>query len=125
MKRVSDATLRNRFACLSFYNQGESMRRLFQFGAVMMLIGAFIPLLEFFDRWDVPGLSNDTEYAVYAFILAICLVLLLSKLISSGALKLGFISCRIFLRDDRMKPIKAGSDFLFVVPPLTASPLLI
>lgn len=31
-----------------------------------MLIGAFYPLLELFDRWDAPGLSNDTEFRVDA-----------------------------------------------------------
>lgn len=101
------------------------MRRLFQFGAVMMLIGAFIPLLEFFDRWDAPGLSNDTEFSVYAFILAICFVLLLCKLISSGVLKLGFISCPVLLRDDHPKPVEAGHTFLFAPPPLTVLPLRI
>ena len=69
----------------------------------MLLIAAFIvPLIEFFDHWDPPGLSNDTEYAVYALVFAICLVLLVCKLISSGALKLGFVSWRVFLHDERL-----------------------
>jgi hypothetical protein len=101
------------------------MRRLFQFGAVMMLIGAFYPLLELFDRWDAPGLSNDTEFRVYAFLFAICLVLLLCKLISSGALKFGLISWRVFLRDKRVRPIEVGETFLFAVPPLFVLPLRI
>ena len=101
------------------------MRRLFQFGAVMMLIGAFYPLLELFDRWDAPGLSNDTEFRVYALLFAICLVLLLCKLISSGALKFGFISSRIFLRDERVRPVEGGHKFLFAVPPLFVLPLRI
>ena len=101
------------------------MRRLFQFGAVMMLIGAFVPLLELFDRWDAPGLANDTEYAVYAFLFAICLVLLLCKLIASGALKFGFVSWRVFLRDERVRPVEAGNSFIFAVPPLFVLPLRI
>jgi hypothetical protein len=101
------------------------MRRLFQFGAIMMLIGAFVPLLELFDRWDVPGLSNDTEYGVYGFLFAICLVLLLCKLIASGALKLGFVSWRVFLRDERARPIESNHTFLFAVPPLFVLPLRI
>lgn len=101
------------------------MRRLLQFGAMMMLIGAFIPLLEFFDHWDPPGLSNDTEYAVFAFILAISLVLLLCKLIASGALEFSFIFRQIFLRDGRVKPVGSGHKFLFVVPPLSTLPLRI
>ena len=55
-----------------------------------------LSLLELFDRWDAPGFSNDTEFKVYAFLFAICLVLLLCKLISSGALRLGFVSWRVF-----------------------------
>jgi hypothetical protein len=101
------------------------MRRLFQFGAVMMLIGAFYPLLELFDRWDAPGLSNDTEFEVYALLFAICLVFLLCKLISSGALTFGFISWRVLLRDERVRPVEAGSTFLFAVPPLLDLPLRI
>src|SRR6516164_4556242 len=99
------------------------MRRLFQFGAVMMLIGAVIPLLELFDRWDAPGLSNDTEFAVFAFIFAICLVVLLCKLVASDVLKLGFILCRFLIREDRAKPIEAAYTSLFAVPPLLVPPL--
>lgn len=101
------------------------MKRLFQFGAVLMLIGAFYPLLELFDRWDKPGFSNDTEFAVYALLFAICLVLLLCKLISSGALKFGFFSWRVFLRDTRTGPIEAAHTFIFAVPPLFVLPLRI
>lgn len=91
----------------------------------MMLIGAFIPLLEIFDRWDAPGLSNDTEYAVFAFILTLCLLLLVCKLIASAALKIGFISCRVFLLDDTAKPVEVGHAFVFAIPPLFVLPLRI
>lgn len=102
------------------------MRRLLQFRTVMLLIAAFImSLMEFFDHWDAPGLSNDTEYAIYALAFAICLVLLVCKLISAGALKFGFISCRVFLRNDRAKPVDAGQTFIFAIPPLFVLPLRI
>ncbi len=101
------------------------MKRLFQFGAILMLIGAFYPLLELFDRWDKPGFSNDTEFHVYALLFFICLVLLLCKLISSGALKFNFVFCRIFLRDTRIRPVEAGHTFIFAVPPLFVLPLRI
>ena len=97
-----------------------------QFGTVMLLIAAFIvPLIEFFDHWDAPGLSNDTEYGIYALVFTICLVLLVCKLISSGALKFGVISCRVFLRNDRAKPVEPGPTFIFAVPPLFVLPLRI
>ena len=101
------------------------MKRLFQFGAILMLIGAFYPLLELFDRWDKPGFSNDTEFAVYALLFAICLVLLLCKLISSGALKFNFVTWRVFLRDERIRPIDSGHSSVFVIPPLFLAPLRI
>lgn len=100
------------------------MRRLLQFAAAMMLMGAFIPLLELFDRWDAPGLSNDTEFAVFALILVICLVLLVCKLVSSGALKLGFISCQVF-RHHGAKLIEAGYASILAVPPQLVPPLRI
>jgi hypothetical protein len=101
------------------------MRRLFQFGAVMMLIGAFYPLLELFDRLDTPGLSNDTEFKVYALLFAICLVLLLCKLISSGAVQFAFVSWRVFLCDERVRPVEAEHASVFAVPPLFVLPLRI
>jgi hypothetical protein len=102
------------------------MRRLLQFGTVMLLIAAFIvPLMEFFDHWDAPGLSNDTEYAIYALVFAICLVLLICKLISSGALKFVFASWRIFLQDERARPVEVDHTFIFAVPPLFILPLRI
>ena len=101
------------------------MKRLLQIGNLMLLIAAFVPLLEFFDYWDAPGLSNDTEFAVYAVVFAICLVLLVCKLIASGVLKFSFISVRLFLRDDRARPIEASHTFIFVIPPLFLAPLRI
>ena len=101
------------------------MKRLFQFGAVMMLIGAFYPLLELFDRWDAPGFSNDTEFKMYALLFAICLVILLCKLISSGALKFALISLRVFLRGESVRPAEASHTFIFTIPPLFDLPLRI
>jgi hypothetical protein len=91
----------------------------------MMLVGALVPLLELFDRWDPPGLSNDTEYAFYAFIVAICLVLLLSRLISSGALRFSLISSPAHFHSSRAKSNRNAPAFLLVTPPLSALPLRI
>lgn len=109
----------------SCYSLNKGMKRLFQFGAILMLIGAFYPLLELFDRWDAPGLANDTEFKVYALLFALCLVVLLCKLISSGALRFDFISWRVFLCDTRIRPVEAGHTFIFAVPPLFILPLRI
>lgn len=59
------------------------MRRLLQFGTLIMLLATLLtPLSEALDRWDAPGLSNDTEFHIFAFVLLLALVLLVSKLIA-------------------------------------------
>lgn len=52
----------------------------------MLLLAAIVsPVLEFFDRWDTPGLGNDTEFATFALILIVCLLLAVCKLLSDRA----------------------------------------
>lgn len=101
------------------------MKRLLQFGAILMLIGAFYPLLDLFDRWDAPGFSNDTEFKVYTFLFAICFVLLLCKLISSGTLKFDFAFWRVFLCLPQIQFVEADQPSFFAVPPLLTLPLRI
>lgn len=90
-----------------------------------MLIASFVPLLEWFDRWDAPGLSNDTEYAVFALVLMICLVLLVGKLISSRALALRLLMASMVWRPDRAGRTSSEPVGLFAVPPLLLLPLRI
>ena len=60
----------------------------------MLVLGAFLaPLAEFFDQWDPPGPSNDTEMAVFCLILAFCLVLLVCKLLALQANRVTFEAC--------------------------------
>lgn len=40
------------------------------------MVTFLMPLLECFDRWDKPGLSNDTEFPVFLIVLFVALVLL-------------------------------------------------
>lgn len=101
------------------------MRRLLQLGTLMMLIASFVPLLEWFDRWDAPGLSNDTEYAVFALVLMICLVLLVGKLISSRSLALRLVVASMVWRPDRAEGMVSEPAGLFAVPPLLLLPLRI
>ena len=58
--------------------------------------------------------SNDTEYAVFVLVLSISLVLLVCKLIFSGALKLSFKSVRGFLRDVRVKHTEVSHTFFLL-----------
>lgn len=101
------------------------MRRLLQFGALMLLATALMPVLELFDRWDKPGLSNDTEFAVFAVVFALCLVLLICELISSAAMKCGVAWVRCPQNADEARHVDAGHTVIFTVPPLSLLPLRI
>jgi hypothetical protein len=101
------------------------MKRLLQFGTMILLISIFAPGLELFDHWDPPGLSNDTEYGVFAFVVILCLVLLVGKLIASEALRFIFTSIRSLLPHDKTRSIEAGHTLIFAVPPLIERPLRI
>jgi hypothetical protein len=63
------------------------MRRLIQFGAFSFILVTFLaPLFECFDRWDALGISNDTEFAVFALVLSLCLVLVVCLLVAAPSL---------------------------------------
>lgn len=78
------------------YNQ--CMRRVLQLGFLLLLLASFlVPVAEFFDRWDAPGLSNDTDFPLFLVVLFICLTLLVAKLISLRALSLRFVASLVRL----------------------------
>ena len=53
------------------------MKRLVKFVTISFVMATFLmPLLECFDRWDRPGLSNDTEMPIFLIFLFVSLVLL-------------------------------------------------
>jgi hypothetical protein len=101
------------------------MKRLLQFGTMILLVSVFVPCIELFDRWDAPGLSNDTEYGVFEFIVILCLVLLVGRLSASGALGFDFTSVRLLLPGDQARSIEAGFTSIFAVPLLFVLPLRI
>lgn len=101
------------------------MNRLLQLGTLMLLTTVFMPLEELFDCWDEPGLANDTEFAVFAFALAICLVLLVCILIAAGMLKVYMLSLRAIQSAHTANCSEAGHMFIFAVPPLLLVPLRI
>jgi hypothetical protein len=92
----------------------------------MLLLATFLwPLVEFFDRWDPPGPSNDTEMAVFGLILLLCFVLLVCKLTASLAGLIAFISV-LRPRLSCGSPRRTSPVFASVfVPPLSAPPLRI
>lgn len=72
------------------------MRRLLQFGTITSILVAFLtPLSEYFDRWDAPGLGNDTEIGLFCLVLFICLVLLVCTVLASLAGRMSFTSIRL------------------------------
>ena len=71
----------------------RSVRRLLQFGTLMLLVASLVtPSAEFFDRWDPPAPANDTEMAVVALVFSLCLILLVCKLTASLVSIIGLIS---------------------------------
>jgi len=107
--------------CLKRYTHG--VRRLLQFGTLMLLLAAFLtPLIQFFDRWDPPGPGSDTELAVFGLILVLCLVLVVCELIASFGQSIGLtLASRLQQRgrapSEKLRQI-AGILTLHVSPPL-------
>ena len=63
------------------------MRRLLQFGTWLLLLVMFLtPITECFDRWDAPGISNDTEFAIFSLVFALGLVLVVCVLLTARSL---------------------------------------
>jgi hypothetical protein len=102
------------------------MRRLLQFGTLMLLLAAFVtPVMELFDSWDPPGPNNDTELAVFGLILGLCLVLLVCKLVA-------YLAGRVFIvsthqpRPDRTTTVRdLQAPHRILVPSLSPPPLRI
>ena len=102
------------------------MRRLLQLGTCILLLVALVaPIAECFDCWDAPGVSNDVEFAVFSLILALCLVLLVSRLIAFLALLVDQFSIRHVVDVGSLGFTDAHSSAGLIVPPRNATPLLI
>jgi hypothetical protein len=94
------------------------MKRLFQFGTLMLLATVVMPLHEVFGTSEEGSLANDKAFMLFAFVFAICLVLLVCTLIAAGILKVWFVSLRAMLRAETAEHTGNGFAFIFVVPPL-------
>src|SRR6266481_4675744 len=101
------------------------MRRLLQFGTLMLLVVAFAtPLMEFFDRWDPPGPSNDTEMAVFGLMFALCLVLIVCKLTAALATLISLVLVPGSWQS-RGSPRRETRSFLSSIVPQISPPLRI
>jgi hypothetical protein len=59
------------------------MKWLLRFASIALItMSILMPLLEYFDRWDRPGLGNDTELPVFLITLFIALVILVAVAIA-------------------------------------------
>ena len=84
----------------------------------MLILTAFVsPLFEFFDRWDLPGPGNDTEMAVFCLMFALCLVLLVCKLISALAGQVSWVSTRVPVWDQFVLMLELLISKSIFVPP--------
>jgi hypothetical protein len=96
------------------------MRRLLQLGTLLFVLSTIlVPVAEFFDRWDAPGISNDTEFAFFALVLMICLLLLVSKLVSSLDLRMHLVTMPFVL--DAVRWLTVELEGSFATPGLPAN----
>lgn len=59
------------------------MKRLLRLVTIVMISMTFLlPLLEYFDRWDRPGLGNDSEFPLFLITLFITLAILVAVAIA-------------------------------------------
>lgn len=102
------------------------MQRLLQVGTLLLLVVTFLaPLLECFDRWDAPGLANDTEFGFFALIFALCLVLLVCALLAARSLLVSLAAMRSFLSAACWPSLLAPAGRPMLIPPRVNAPLLI
>ncbi len=96
------------------------VRRIYQIGTLFLLLSLFLaPVFECFDRWDLPGLGNDTEMAAFGLVLLLCLLLAVCKLIPGLADRIGVVLSAM-VRPERSSPLYKGCGFTckLVVPPI-------
>ncbi|MCU1223261.1 MAG: hypothetical protein JWQ42_1354 [Edaphobacter sp.] len=97
-----------------------------QVGTFLFVLVTFLaPLMECFDRWDAPGLANDTEFGLFTLIFALCLVLLVCMLMAARSMLVKFASIRSFFFDHCWLPIMSALCTSLLIPPRINSPLRI
>ena len=102
------------------------MRRLLQLGTLIFVLSTIlVPVSEFFDRWDAPGISNDTEFAIFALVLVLCLLLLVTKLVSALGLRMHLVMMPFMLEPNRCLTVELEGTFAIPGPPSNLVPLRI
>src|SRR5438105_15759487 len=102
------------------------MKRLLQLGTwLILMVTLLTPLSECLDRWDAPGLANDTEFALFVLVLSLVFVLLVSKLVSVVCVAFVLAVSAFQLGESGPSLAAAESQQAFVIPPLRLSLLRI
>jgi hypothetical protein len=100
--------------------------RLLQIGALLLTLATLLaPISEALDRWDPPGLGNDTEMGVFALILVLCLLLVVSRACSLLRQVVLLIASRGGLPGQHCSAAFASSFFGFGIVPEPSPPLRI
>jgi hypothetical protein len=101
------------------------MKRLLTFATIGFLLVTFLtPLLECFDTWDRPGLTNDSELPVFLFILSIALILLVATIIAGLTLARHTATTKTrIVYEFFHSEMRAWHDI--VIPPILSPPLRI
>lgn len=70
------------------------MKLLAKIGLVLFIAATLMtPVLEYFDRWDpTPGPMHDTEFALFAVLLLLCLVLLVAILLARASVAVELVT---------------------------------
>ncbi len=98
------------------------MRRLLQCGLSLLLLAAvLVPVVEFFDQWDPPGLADDTEMGVFGLILLLALILLVCTIVASLAYRLTLALFASIQQNDDPRSANSlcpASPLPLILPPL-------
>ena len=92
---------------------------------MLVLVTILAPVLECMDHWDRPGLGNDSEFGLFAFVFLLCLVLLVALLVSKCALRVDIVRERIAYLRSTVRPTLPKHARLLFRPPCFLTPLRI
>lgn len=102
------------------------LTKVLQLANLFLLVAIFVtPISEYFDRWDPPGLSHDTEFRVFVLVLTLVFVLVVCRLIASLALRLRQLATKLLQPPDDLAGTQHDIIVAIFIPPRLATPLRI
>lgn len=91
----------------------------------MLMVTFLTPLSEYFDRWDRPGIANDTEFALFTVILSLVFVLLVCRLVAVLCMALTLEILGWLLAESSPLFSSQQKNGTLTMPPLILAPLRI